>query len=142
MKKQMGKSKKDKSQHKKNINEANRKLKEQYRQLITELIEDLNQYEHCNYKLLENNYGQNHVTGLNEFLNNPYMVFWYIENTAKILGQKQDYGQYLYINEEGTALFIDDENKTEIMDPGWLFLGYSEALENKIQELNNQMQAK
>lgn len=138
----MGKSKKDKSQHKKNINEANRKLKEQYRQLITEIIEDLNQYEHCNYKLVENDYGQNHVTGLNEFLNNPYMVFWYIENTAKILGQKEDYGQYLYLNEEGTALFIDDGNMTEIMDPGWLFLGYSEVLENKIEELNNQLQTR
>ena len=105
--------------------------------LIDDLMRELCVYSQQEYIIVKND---NRKEGDNQFLNSPHAAYWYVKDSDKYLDR--EYGENVYINEYGDGMYweYDGTVREDNVNPEYLFVGYAYKLQNKIVELNKEIE--
>ena len=119
------------------LQKQEKKEREKFDMLIDDLMSELCIYKNQHYIFVKNDNKSSDEE--NQFLNSPHAAYWYIKDSKDYLDM--EYGETVYINQYGDGMFCEYDGiiYEENLCPEYIYIGYTQKLQNRIAELKEQI---
>ena len=121
------------------LQKQEKREREKFDMLIDDLMQELCPYQNQKYIIVKNDNKGTGEDADNQFLNSPHAAYWYITDSKDYLDS--EYGETVYINKYGDGMFCEFDGVVyeENLCPEYIYIGYTQKLQNRIVELKEQI---